>query len=93
MSPFGVMVITVTPSAARRFEHGHVARFRVEPAIDAGLAGEPVDAVFVEHRGVEVGVGFGLGQAGERHLVVLLGSTRAIAFWPPGLPTAHREDR
>jgi hypothetical protein len=55
-------VDAVGPAALRGFEHFHLAEARVEPAVDAALAGKPVHALSVEDRGVEVGVAAALGQ-------------------------------
>ena len=46
----------VAAASARRLPHLHVAGLRIEPAVVAALAGEPVDAGLVERRGVEIGV-------------------------------------
>jgi hypothetical protein len=54
--------------------------------MDAGLAGEPVDTVFVEHGGVEVGVGLLFGQAEQRHLVITGVDARDRVLAPLGHP-------
>ena len=59
------------------------------------LAGEPVDAVLVEHGGVEVGVGFVLGQAEQRHLVIAgvdAGDRVLPAFGDPGRAIGPDDD-
>src|SRR4029077_11490506 len=38
----------IGPDAFRRLEHRHIAGLRVEPAIETGLAGEPINAPFTE---------------------------------------------
>src|SRR5215813_13145581 len=45
----------VGPDTLGRVEHGHCGRFRLEPTIDAILAGEPERALAIESGGVEVG--------------------------------------
>src|SRR6185295_3112780 len=60
-------VNAVRAATARRLEHFHLAVARVEPAVDAALAGKPVHALLVEDRRVEVGVAAVRGQRPALH--------------------------
>src|SRR4029077_17892491 len=60
----------VGTNAPRGIEHFHGARLRVEAAVIAGLAGEPVDSASVEHAGVEVGVSNFFVQAEQRDAMI-----------------------
>ena len=57
----------VRPRSARRVEQTHPARPRIEPAVHAGLAGEPQPSTAVERGGVEVRAGAVTGQREPPH--------------------------
>ena len=59
----------VSAAALRRVPDLHLAGLRIEPAIDAVLAGEPDAPFSVERGGIEIGIGLALGrQRPDLHL-------------------------
>ena len=80
----------VGADALRRLPGVDLAGRRIDAAVDAVLPGEPEDALAVEGRGVEVGVGETPSAAETASPRCVAGSKRTIAFCPPSVIQAAR---